>query len=290
MLNFKVLTKDLNWVDVADVKIGEELLSFEEGKSPVTKFRDPKGRWLGQGGNRYVKPCVVTENSETVHECFRITFSDGSSIVARDDHYWLGKTSPKGVLTWIKTKDLIKRNAHVVKYMNVWEFDSSYKSGWLAGFIDGEGSLCYSSTYSVSGMQVCQRPTGVWVKALKFLAEYGIKHSVPNIKSISLGRGDCEYVYTNGKWETLEIIGKFDLVKFKETLTERPDGYGTLTSCGRPTFTISSLESVGEAVVCDLNTTVNTYFMNGFAVHSSIHSDFNNLKGETNENYNARFN
>lgn len=277
--NSKVLTKNLDWVAIKDVKVGDELIGFDEGKSPFKPFRDSEGNWLGQGSNREVKACVVTEHTTVQKEAFEVTLSDGSKVVTTDDHFWLGKTSKKGVLTWIKTKDLLKRNAHVVKYMNVWEKEDSYASGWLSGFIDGEGSLCYSDSEALSGMQVCQRPTSVWNKCLDFLDYYGIKYSKPKTKSGGLGRGDCEYIYTSGKWDTLEIIGKFDISKFKETLFRQDRTLGTLTSCGRPTLKVVSVKPVGTKNIVIMGTDTSTYFAEGYAMHNCKRFDVNKCNG-----------
>lgn len=266
--NSKILTKNLEWVEVKNLAVGDELIGFDEGKSPFKPFRDQDGSWLGQGSNRMVKTCKVTEHTMIQKEAFEVTLSDGSKVTTTEDHFWLGKTSKKGVLTWIRTKDLIKRNAHIVKYMNVWEVDDSYEAGWLSGFIDGEGSLVQSEHKALSGIQVCQRPTKVWKRFLDYLDYYGIKHAAPYRKAGGLGRGDCEYTNVHGKWDTLELIGKFDITKFKETLLENGKTLGTLTSCGRPTLRVVSVKSVGVKNIVILGTDSSTYFAEGFAMHN----------------------
>lgn len=274
----KVLTKNLDWVAIRDLNIGDELIGFDEGKSPFTNFRDSEGKWAGQGSNRYMKVCKITDHKTIKKEAFKVTLSDGSEVITTADHYWLGKTSQTGVLTWIKTEDLIRRKAHIVKYMNVWDKDNSYNAGWLSGFFDGEGSLSYSKGTALSGMQVCQRPTSAWKRCLSILDSYNIDYSAPKVKVGGVGRGDCEYIYTNGKWDTLEFIGKFDVVKFKEQLDY--DKLGTLTSVGRPTLTVMSVEPVGIKNIVVLGTDSSTYFSEGFAMHNCKNFDIRKMNSE----------
>ena len=275
--NSKVLNGNLDWIPIKDLSVGDKILGFEEGKNPFTPFRDRNGTWTGQGGNRKVEFCEVTEHTTIQKEAFEVLLSDGSKVITTDDHMWLGKTSPKGVLTWIKTKDLISRNAHIVKYMDVWDRDLSYKAGWLAGFIDGEGSLMYSERQALSGMQICQNPTTVWEKCLKLLEYYNIPHSEPKNRKHGLGSGICEYIYTHGKWKTLELIGRFDITKFKEQL--KHDKLGTLTSCGRPMLKVVSVTPVGMKNIVILGTSSNTYFSEGFAMHNC--KKFDNKKANS---------
>lgn len=263
--NQKVLSSTLNWVSVEELKVGERILAFNEGKSPFLPYRDQNGDWLGQGSNRDVRLTSVTKIVKEKLPAMSILFSDGSIQIAPKEGFWMGKVSKRGVLTWIKTKDLVRRNAHIAKYMNVWYPDKSYNAGWLAGFMDGEGSLVFSNGKNLSGMQACQRPTSVWDRALSLFTHYGIKHSEPKIKKNSGGKGDCEYIYTNGKWDTLEFIGKLDVIRFKDTILERPSCYGTLTSCSRPTLTVKDVVDIGDVEFYNVKTESNTYFCDGFA-------------------------
>lgn len=277
--NSKVLTKDLSWVSIKDVNVGDELIGFEEGKSPFKPYRSKDGKWLGQGSNREVIPCVVTEHTTIQQEAFEVELSDGSKVVTTEDHYWLAKTSKKGVLTWVKTKDLIKRHAHIVRYMNTWEFDDTHNGGWLGGFFDGEGSLVYSSSKSLSGLQVCQRPTNAWSKCLSLLEDYGIKHSAPESKVGGLGRQDCEYIYTNGKWDILEMIGKFGMVKLKQQLFDGGMSLGTVSSNGKEALTVVSITPVGLKNIVIMGTNTSTYFSEGFAMHNCKRFDTKKANG-----------
>lgn len=278
--NSKVLTSNFDWVAVKDLKVGDELIGFEEGKSPFTKFRDSSGAWQGQGKTRAIKTCKVTEHDIVKKEAFEVTLSDGSKVITTDDHYWLGKTSPTGVLTWIKTKDLIDRNAHIVKYMDVWEKDQTFEGGWLSGFLDGEGSVSLGKDRALGGFQVCQRKNAAWGRCLSYLKDRGIKHSEPRVKVGGIGRGDCEYIYATGKWQALSLIGSLDITRFKENFRNGHWGLGTLTSCGAETLTVASVEPVGVKNIVIMGTDSSTYFAEGFAMHNCKKFDIKRANAE----------
>ena len=265
----KVLSADLDWVEINDIQVGSEILAFYEGKSPHLPYRSKEGVWLGQGANRDVKLTKVVDKYNVKCDGVIVTFSNGDKITTTKNTFIIGKTSEKGVLTWFKSKDLIKRHSHITKYMNVWERDMSYESGWLAGFMDGEGSLCFSYSKTLSGIQACQNPTVVWDRALELLSKFKIKHSSPATKSDSGSQQYCEFIYSNGKWDTLEFIGKLDICRFKDTIRKRPDCYGTLTSFGRPLLKVSNIETVENFDFTVIETESKTMFCDGFGFHNS---------------------
>ena len=53
-LDTPILTADLTWKNAGDLKVGDSLVGFDEGKSPFTKTRE-KGEWKGVKTQRKIK-------------------------------------------------------------------------------------------------------------------------------------------------------------------------------------------------------------------------------------------
>lgn len=80
-----ILRADLTWQPAGDLRVGDEILSFDES------------------GERRYRPGTVTRNEPAVKESCRITTDDGE-ITASYDHPWLVRED--GRLTWVPSKEL----------------------------------------------------------------------------------------------------------------------------------------------------------------------------------------
>lgn len=262
-----VLRNDFVWVRKDELYVGNEILAFDEGRSPHSTFRAADGSWKKLGKQqRHISGAIVRNIDCVETKVVDVLFSNGYEITLPVDKFILARTSKDGLLKWIKVGDLIKRQAKVIKYLNTWGVSEDYRSGWLSGFIEGEGSLKVSRGKSLGGIEVCQRPTVTWDKCLRYLAEIGVKHSPPAIKVGGVGRGDCQYIYTSGKWSTVELIGKLQISRFIDKLDFNAH-FGCLSSVGLDCLTVISIQNERYESFCTIKTSTKTYFENGFAVH-----------------------
>lgn len=273
-LDTPVLKADMQWVNIGDIKVGDELVGFDEGKSPFTKAREG-GKWVGvKGKNRQIRPSIVTDYSIHEKECVEVLLDNGDIVTTTKDHYWLGKAEKDQNLRWY-TSESLRKGQRVVKYMNTWENDKSYESGWISGFIDGEGSLSKSVHGVPSSIQFCQRPGVVWDKMLRLCAQKKLTVSANRTpKTGGLGKQDCLYAnIQGGKWEVIETISKFNIERMKSKINW--NNFGQLS--GGCEVKIVSVTPVGLRKVAVMGTSTSTFFAKGYAMHNCKNFDIKML-------------
>jgi hypothetical protein len=117
----RVLTSDLLYVPLGDIKIGNTLVSFDE--------------MPGQGGkrSRRYKTGTVEAIKRDYADCFEVTLGTGKIFKVTADHLWL--TRKQGTTTgWLRTDQLVLNNGrtHVPILLDEWTPSCDYDSGWLS--------------------------------------------------------------------------------------------------------------------------------------------------------------
>jgi uracil-DNA glycosylase family 4 len=123
-----VLCADLVWRAAGDLKVGDELVGFDE---------ENKGN---NGRNRKFRRTVVEACAPRVLDCCRVVTTLGT-VIASDEHQWLcRKVSRRYNATreWVKTKHL-DTGDEIAFLAEPWDVDRTYTGGYLAGIYDGEG-------------------------------------------------------------------------------------------------------------------------------------------------------
>jgi len=88
-----VLTSDLRWVPIGDLRPGDGVVGFDE--HPI------------KGSQRKLRDAQVVGTRTVRKEAVRLTFDDGSSVVCSLDHPWLFKDFGKGgTYLWRETRKL----------------------------------------------------------------------------------------------------------------------------------------------------------------------------------------
>lgn len=253
----RVLTKDLRWVPVETLVEGDELLAFEE---------TPKGRKQF----RKFEVAKVVKATPVLKACSRITLSDGTSIIASDDHPWLTRRGCSNNLQYITTENLV--GGVLVKLFDTWRTDTSYAAGYTSAFFDGEGCLSqqrrkrasYESEEYTFSCTFAQKDNTITKQLLTNLNALGIPHTVshydpkqPEMKSIRI---------TGGLSSTLKFLGMARPSKISRI------NYSRL-SCSRlkvkDVLEVVSVEKLGIRQVIGLETTSKTYIVEGFPCHNS---------------------
>lgn len=261
-----VLKQDLTWVPAGSLQVGDKIVGFDEGTVPGETLRDSSGNWRGTGkSNREIKPAEVTAMSIENRPCFEVLLSNGDKVVTTGDHYWLGRTPKDNFYKWVSTADL-KPGHRFTKFWNVWEQDKSYESGWLSGFISGEGTLKQSG--KAFGVDFCQRPGSTWEQAVKYCEVLGYEISKARTpKGGGLGRGDTLYTgLLGGKFSIAEAIGRMQIQRFVDKLNW--DTFGGLKGQKLPTVEVISVTPVGMREVAVMSTSTRTFFAAGYAMHN----------------------
>lgn len=236
----RVLTKDLTWVPLGEVKVGDRLFAFTEGRE--------YGRQRG-----YCEAVVLSADRE-VRDVYEVEFENGDVIRATADHKWLVES--RGGYIWARTDGLWcngrniygnkKRGPHtqkvctvVCKPIEVVEQDTSNDAGWLAGMIDADGHLCQQNIHDPDGTLrygfrcTCQTyqylVTGSNIEKVMFLQRVR-PMKMKKLDINKLGQLRCRY---NSKVKSIRSIGKQEVVLLEtDSHTFIAEGYA-MHNCNR---------------------------------------------------------
>jgi len=245
----KVLTSDLQYVEIGSVKVGDTLVGFDE--EPTTK-----------GAHRKIRKTTVTKAERILRPTYNIALSDGTVVGSSDGHLWLVSTAGRRTV-WKRTDELLTTD-RIFKILDTWESAEDYRTGYLAAAFDGEGHFSRQAMLGFS-----QRDNVMLSKVRKYLTELGFKY---------WERHDTG---TNGDVTVLHIAGgRASMSRFlgqirPERLLKKVnlDEFGSI---GRHDFVgqdfehplVVSVEYVGEQEVVALETTTKTFIAEGLASHN----------------------
>ena len=240
----KVLTSDLKWVPLKDVKIGDTLVAFDENAK-------------NKGESRKYATAVVEKHDFDMAEKFKVTLADGTVFLATKEHRWLVNT-PGSRMHWMTTQEISERLAKglkvsITKLFDTWEQDVSRDAGWLAGIFDGEGHLGKPNSKQ-GGIQlgVSQNEGIVLDKIMKLLDEHNFSYNLYSEKRCNkicihgpsseklkfLGVFRPERLISKFKAEHLGRLQKADNGAVVDIIGVEPDGVGQIVKIQTSTGTM----------------------------------------------------
>jgi hypothetical protein len=256
----RVLTADLLWVPVGDLKVGDELLAFDE-EPPVRNGQPDAAQF------RKYRKSRVESLSRLMRPCKRLTMGDGTELVASVGHKWLAHTNCKR--KWVRTDDLQPwtvskiHTSRIVKLMDPWKPLNTRESGYLAGAFDGEGFVsqgernnCSSSWMAVG---YSQKDNQMSAAVETMLADKGYAF-------YKGGDYDCyKYDIKGGRPQMLRFLGEMRPPRLLANFN--PDRVGTL-NC-KDGVPLGDSDYIGEQEVVGITTSTQTLIVEGFASHNS---------------------
>jgi DNA polymerase I-like protein with 3'-5' exonuclease and polymerase domains len=255
----RVFTTDYRWVEIKDIKEGDELVGVDEEWTEGKKYR-------------CLRKSTVEKKTHLEMPCYRIKFTNGKEIVSSSLHRWLSRKSDKGRYEWVETQNL-EKDDYIAHYIDPWDV-KAVKSGWgagyLAGILDGEGTISSkkdgTSGSSISFFQVMNPAL---VETLRICEEMGFNFSGPAIKRGGFeGSNKDVYCYwTSGIQNMLHLIGTVRPPKFLERSTEIWEN--KMFKCGNKNVFVESVEFVGIQPVVGIQTSTRTFIAEGFISHNS---------------------
>lgn len=246
-----ILTADLQWVSAGSLKKGDRLFAFNEHGKDEGRGRAKARRW---------EVSTVLHNEIQMRECFQLLMENGDEVICTTDHPWLVSTGhkPRGPV-WMKAHDLIPGVHKIVKYIEPWDEDRSWESGWLAGFFDGEG--CVNNQGSLS----CNQNKG---PILEFA------HTLLQSKTQQVNRNQ----HTGGSTEALWVGGSVhDRLKFlgqirpQRLLYKFVDDLDGRMAQVYENVEVVAIRKIGLHPIAALGTTSRTYIANGYAAHNTMY-------------------
>ena len=247
-----VLCVDLVWRPASDLRVGDELIAFDEETS-------------NRQGRRF-RRAVVTANDVSTDVLLLVTTPRGA-VRCNRNHPWLVRRPYKNARwRWIRAIDMVAGD-EVLHALDVWEADRSWEAGWLAGMYDGEGSVRIV-------------PTGVRLYLTQ--QEGTTAERVYNVIATRLGRAPCVQRTPAGKYQNRKMVCHFTINQRADVLkmlgTVRPtrlllrsdEMWDGRYLCGthRSSF-VTSVEPAGKGLIASLSTSTKTYIAGGFAMHNT---------------------
>lgn len=245
----RILTTDLQHIKASEVRPGMELVGFDEGST-----RKLNGR-RGSQNPRKLRRTHVVSVKRLIQPCYRVKTTNGS-FTTSSEHRWLA-ASGNGVYSWVATNKL-KIGMKIPRLCRVWDFDDSHESGWVSGFLDGEGS------YNRFGVKVGQLEGPVAQRFRSWCSSKGyqcLESHKPN--------GLVVFSPLGGRSTSWEIIGSTRPVRLIPKIRATAiDGVAYRSKTGSAD-TIVSIKSVGEQEVIAIETEHKTLIVNGLLSHNS---------------------
>jgi hypothetical protein len=251
----RLLTADLRWRAAGDVVVGDELWALED--------EQPKGR-----RGRAFRRAVVLASFLSKKDCVRVCLDNGESFVCSADHPWLATPPLAGRGEWRRADRLIYRGrgAKLVRTFLPWTEERSYEAGWLAGILDGEGSVSRghrASFHPANGVSITQV---LGATADRIALKMGSRVSTnvrtierpgvrPRIEIETNGGGMAAAAAFLGTVRAERLIAGFDI-----------EGGHVLN---RFPVHVAAIERVGIREVQSIQTSTGTYIAEGFAVHNT---------------------
>lgn len=265
-----VLTAALHHVPVGDLSVGDEIVGFEEHPSVHGR------RW---------ERTFVTATERIVLPCYRLHFSDGSSVVASEGHRWL--TSNRATWNWVTTANLQDaarwptHSSKLLKLTDVWGEDVSWGGGYLAAAFDGEGHLSQHPKKNRPGQHrlavyFSQKEGLMLSRVVALLTERGFRFSVRLNDSSDV----ASLAILGGRSAQMRFLGSVRPVRLLQNM--KPIESGAIR--GDKVELLLS-EFLGDQEVVGLATSTRTLVAEGFASHNSYRGDPDNRSAGGNPAY-----
>lgn len=259
----RVLTADLRWVRIADMKVGQELVAVDE--YPV----------LGPKRGRHMRTGFVQGVVKVHHEAYRITFDDGRSVVCTAQHPWLSKRAAGVKTKWRsiegtgKIETQLRIGTRVRWVTTPWD-ETTAEDGWFGGIIDGEGSLANKKRAGAS-VNVTQSYGPVWDRAVEYCRSRGYHYRLESdapVRKSKFGKAPVPKIVIGRMDEIFRIIGQTRPTRFiGRHFWEDRELPGK--HIGGGWSGIVSIEALGEQSMIDLQTSTGTYIAEGFVSHNT---------------------
>lgn len=258
----RVLTADLRWVPIGELKPGQEVVACDE--------MVPGGR----GSSRKLRTATVQAAAKVHRKAYRITFDDGRSVVCTAQHPWLSRKAGTQAEwrsldgTGNKVVGRLKVGTKVRWVAKPWE-EPGYEDGWMGGMLDGEGSIAKRNASAginvsqlvgpaLARMEMYLHQRGYNYRTENDAAERDTKHGSTPVPKLCIGRMD----------EMFRLIGQTRPIRFiGNRFWEGRELPGKKTGIGWATIT--SIEELGEQTMIDLQTSTGTYIAEGFVSHNT---------------------
>lgn len=252
-----ILTRDLKWVPAGSLKVGDQIVGFEEF---------PKN-----GKKRTLQEAKITFSGLRKVKCYKITLSNGESYIATGEHQWLGWDGNKSNRVWLKTEKMFnhfkKGKFSLPRIIRPWqELESSEEKGYLAAAFDGEGCLRLPGKSRGMELTFTQKDNSMLKKVKECLDKFNFKYTEALKKN-----SDCYSLRIIGHGEVIRFLSQIRPVRLMDKWMNwnLENAAASMSSKESDKFSILSIEDVGEQEVATISSSSATYISNGFGSHNT---------------------
>lgn len=279
-----ILTDDLKWKPLGELKEGNTLLAFSENSVGKAEQR------------RHWEKSVVTHVHRDYQDVFDVELENGDHIKTTANHKWLVR-SGHGGCQWIATKDMWikgynisgkkKSGPHtertttiVCKPFEVVHQVMSYDSGWLAGMIDADGHLTQQNIHDTDGtirygfrvgVAQCDKYPHIQRKIIELLEKFTCNNRPcrqsmdKSIKKTPLKSNypSWQFLVTGSNVEKLQFLMR---VRPKKLAKLDVNKLGMVRS--KYDTKVKSIKPLGKQEIVVMETSTHTFIANGYMMHN----------------------
>ncbi len=240
-----VLTADLKYVPLGDLKVGDKIVGFDEFS-------------LNKRDRKY-RTSMVEKHDRDHAELFRVRLSDGKEFDVTAEHQWFVRTGNS--FTWTSTS-LLTTSTELIKLLPEWQQEKSYEAGWLAGMFDGEGWFSRPNIKQ-GGVQIgiAQNEGPTLYKIHELLTRFGVQFSSnPHVKckKVQVLGTSGEKLRLLGVIRPERLISKFEPEKLGRV--QKPDNNSLVT--------VVSVTPLGLGEIVKIQTSTKTMIVEGYGHHN----------------------
>jgi len=253
-----VLTQDLNWVRLSQLKIGDKLVGLDEQH---------------EGAGRHLRPAEVLAAEPVRLPSYKIKTEKGEMTVS-SVHPLLARKIKKSYkkigegFNWVEAQNLTDEY-EIAFAADPW-YGGIYNALdqlWMGGILDGEGCLSAPKATSTrkynTVLSVGQNQGPVFDRIGKILDDTDIKYTIHKNQN-----SNCYQYRMATKWDSMKALRAFPTTRLwpkRDTVWEGAKIYGKYSNAVK----VQSIEFIGEADLIALETSTKTFIGDGFYQHNS---------------------
>ena len=248
----KVLTADLRYVPLKELKIGDKLISFEDSVS-------------NKRSRRYLEGTVINIEPK-IRPILEVTLESGKTFKVTKDYEWFVKTG--STYRWVKTSSL-RKGTCIPKLLPQFDKLNTFEAGWLSGIYDGEGSLCKRRTTGGNCFQlsVSQAQGDV----LNLMKKY-LESECDVLTTSSLGTNVNKQVENlrikGGVRDIIKVLGQLRPVRLLSKFS--PDDMGRINCPDSLNDKVVSITLCDEDTVIEVEIDCKTAVVDGYGHHTGV--------------------
>lgn len=260
----RVLTADLRYVPLGDLRPGDKVFSFDEHAGQT-------------GRSRRYRTGTVLRAAPMPAPVWAVELASGKVFKVTADHGWLVKTG--STYRWTTTARL-RVGTCVPRLFDEWEPATTYEAGWLAGMYDGEGHLYNRPTSGGHCLQLglSQKRGPTLTRALAELARHrvlGLTHTTHGeVEAVRLQGGLREIARLLGVVRPQRLLEKFS-----------PDFCGSVCCPDSANDKVVAIRALGVQDIMQTEIDMGTYIVEGYGHHNSFYQHDEEYMGPQGNHY-----